>query len=145
VNNLLVLAKNVYAEIHNIHVLVGAMAHDKDTPEHLQEVEVRTGGRGGGTTAVGSTRRSYIQRRGGVAADWSLGKSRAKRLMCRILIEPFMSHHLDHAYDIGRKSTRSKRVDSHVPNLVHYVVKEIKVPILHDGVKKVPLIGRYGV
>jgi hypothetical protein len=86
VNNLLVPAKNVYAAIHNIHVLVDAMAHGKDTPEHLQEVKVKTGGRGGGTTAVDSTRRSYIQRRGGVAADWSLGKSRAKRLMCRILI-----------------------------------------------------------
>jgi hypothetical protein len=120
--------------IHHIHVLVGAMAHSKDTPEHLQEVRVSAGGGGGSTTAVGSVRRSYIQRRRGVAVHWSLGNSRAKRLMCHFLIEPFMSYCLDNAHDIGSKSTRSERVDGYLPNLIHYVVKDIKVLILHEGV-----------
>jgi hypothetical protein len=96
VNNLLVPVKNVYAAIYNIHALVGAMAHSKDTLEHLQEARVITRGGGGGTTAASSVRRSSIWRRRGVVADWSLGNSRAKKLMCHILIEPFMSHRLDH-------------------------------------------------
>jgi hypothetical protein len=65
--------------------------------------------------------------------------------MCHILIEPFMIHHLDHAYDIESKSTRSERVDGYVPNLIHDIVKDIKVLILHEGVMEVPLIGRYGI
>jgi hypothetical protein len=143
VNNFLVLVKNVYVAIHNIHALVGTTTHSKDTLERLQEAGVRIGG--GGTTTVGSVRRSYIQRRRGVAAGWSLGNSRAKRLMCDILIEPFTSHRLDHVHDIWSKSTRSERVDGYVLNLIHYIVKDIKVLILHEGVKKVPLIGWYGV
>jgi hypothetical protein len=143
VNNLLVPVKNVYAAIHNIYALVGAMTHGKDTPKHLQEVGVRTrgGGGGGGTTAVGSVRRSYIQRRKGVVLDWSLGNSRAKRLMCHILIESFMSHCLDHAHDIGSKSTRLEKVDGYASNFIQYIVKDIKMIILHEGIKKVSLIG----
>jgi hypothetical protein len=51
-------------------------------------------------------RRGYIQRRIGVVADGKLGKSRAKRLMCHILVEPLISHRLDHTHDVGSKSTR---------------------------------------
>jgi hypothetical protein len=79
------------------------MTHSKDTPEYLQEAGVSAGG-GGGTTTMDSTSRSYIQRRRDVVASWSLGNNRVKRLMCHILIEPFMSHCLDHAHDIRSKS-----------------------------------------
>jgi hypothetical protein len=68
VNNLLVLSKNVSAALKDVHALVGAMAHGKDTLEHLQEVGVSTGG-GGDTTATGMTRRGNIHRRRGVAID----------------------------------------------------------------------------
>jgi hypothetical protein len=139
VNNLLVLVKNVYAVIHNIHALVGATARSKGTLEHLQEAGVRTGG--GGTTTVDSMRRSYIWKRRGVATGWSLGNSRAKRLMCHILIESFMSHCLDHAHDIGSKSTRLEKVDGYASNFIQYIVKDIKMIILHEGIKKVSLIG----
>jgi hypothetical protein len=120
VNNFLVPAKNVYAAIQNINALVSAMAHGTNTSEHLQEVGVSARG-GGGTTAAGSVRRGYI------------------------LIEPYMSHRFDHAHDIGSKSTRPERVDGYDPNLIHYIVKDIRVLFLHDGVKKILLIGRYGV
>jgi hypothetical protein len=89
-------------------------------------------------------RRDYIQRRG-VVADGKLGKSRVKRLMCNILVEPLMSHYLNHAHDEGSKSTRLKRFDGDVPNLIHYIVKDIKILILHDDIKKIPLICRYGI
>jgi hypothetical protein len=65
--------------------------------------------------------------------------------MCHILIEPFMSLGIDHAHDIRSKSTRSERVDGYVLNFIHNVVKDIKAFILHECVKKVPLIGWYGV
>jgi hypothetical protein len=119
------------------------MTHGKDTPKDLQEAGVQTGG--GGTTTVGRARRGYIRRRRSVVTDRKLGKSRAKRLMCNILVQHLMSHHLNHAHDEGSESTRSERVDGDVPNLINYVVKDIKVLILHDGVKKIPLISWYGV
>jgi hypothetical protein len=65
--------------------------------------------------------------------------------MYHILIELLMSHHLDHAHNIRSKSTRSLRVDSNVPYLINDVVKGIKVLILHDSIKKVPLIGQYSI
>jgi hypothetical protein len=144
VNNLLVVRWNVHAVLHHIHALICVMAHSKDTSEHLQEAEVGAGG-GGGTTTAGSVRRSYIQRRRGVAVDWSLRNIRVKSVMCHILVEPFVSHRLDHAHDIGSKSTRSERVDGYVLNFIHNVVKDIKVLILHEGVKEVPIKGWCGV
>jgi hypothetical protein len=80
-----------------------------------------------------------------VATDWRLGNSRAKRLTCHILIEPLMSHQLNHAHNIRSESTRSLRVHSNVPYLIDDVVKGIKVLILHGSIKKIPLIGRYGI
>jgi hypothetical protein len=74
-----------------------------------------------------------------------LGTVGRKRLMCHILIEPLMCHHLDHAHNLRSESTRSLRVDSNVPYLINDVVEGIKVLILHDSIKKVPLIGRYGI
>jgi hypothetical protein len=144
VNNLLVPVKNVDAAIHNIHAPLCVMTHGKDTLKHLHDAGVSTGGRGG-TITVGSVRRGHIQRRRGVATTWRLGNSRVKRLMCHILIELLMSHHLDHAHNIRSESTRSLRVYSNVPYLIDDVVKGIKVLILHNSIKKVPLIGRYGI
>jgi hypothetical protein len=104
VNILLVPVKNVNETIHDIHAPLCAMTHSKDTLEHLQEAKVGTRG-GGGTTALGIVRRSYIRRRRDVLANWSLRNSRVKRLMCHILIEPLMSHHLNHAHDVWSKPT----------------------------------------
>jgi hypothetical protein len=102
-NGVLVPPKNLCVAIKNIHALVGTTAHGKDISEHLQEAGVST--RGGGTTAVGRATRGCIRRRRGVAMDGNLGKSRMNGLMCNILVEPLMSHHLDHAHDERSKST----------------------------------------
>jgi hypothetical protein len=66
-NNLLVHVKSVDAVIHDIHALVCAMAHEKDTPEHLQDARISTGG-SGGTTTTGSAR-SHIRSKRGVTVD----------------------------------------------------------------------------
>jgi hypothetical protein len=70
VNNLLVVVKNVHAVLHHIYALICVTTHSKDISEHLQEARVGAGG--GGTTAVGNTRRSYSWRRRGLATGWSL-------------------------------------------------------------------------
>jgi hypothetical protein len=80
-----------------------------------------------------------------VTVSWTLQNYRAKGLRCRILIEPLMCHHLDHAYNIRSESTRSLRDDNNVLYLINDVVKDNKVLILHDSIKKVPLIGQYGI
>jgi hypothetical protein len=103
-NDVLVPLEDVSAMLKDIHALVDVMAHGKDTSKHLQDIRVSTGG-GRGTTTVGRARRGYIRRRRGVAVDRKLGKSRAKRLMCNILIESLMSHRLNHAHDEGSEST----------------------------------------
>jgi hypothetical protein len=68
VENLLLPPKDLCAVLRNIHALVGPVGHGQDTPEHLQEAGVGTGG-GGGTTTLGSLRRSDIWRRRDVASD----------------------------------------------------------------------------
>jgi hypothetical protein len=86
---ILVAANNVEVLLHHIHALIYAMAHSKDTPEHLQEVRVGAEG-GGGTTTSGSVK-SHMQRRREVMTSWTLQNCRAKWLMCYILIELLMS------------------------------------------------------
>jgi hypothetical protein len=132
VNGLLVLLKNIGAVLKNIHVLIGVMKHGEDTLKHLQDARVSTRG-GRGITTAGRVRRDYIRRRRDVVVDGKLGKSRAKKLMCNILVEPLMSHCLNHANDEGSESTQSERIDGDVSNLIHYVVKDIKV----EGPEKV--------
>jgi hypothetical protein len=78
-------------------------------------------------------------------APWILWNSRAKWLMCYILIEPLMGHRLDHAHDIRGKSTQSKMVDGYIPYLIHNVIKHIKPLKFHESIKQVPLIGWNGV
>jgi hypothetical protein len=78
-------------------------------------------------------------------ARWTLRNYRMKWLMCCILVEPLMCHHLNHAHNVRSKSIRSLRVDSNVPNLIYDVVKGTKLLILHYCIKQVPLIGRYGI
>jgi hypothetical protein len=104
VNDVLVAAKNVEVLLHHIHTLICAMAHSKDTPEHVQETGVGAGGGGGGgTTTAGSVSRSHNWRRRSAMASWILWNSRAKWLMCYILVEPLMGHRLDHAHEIPGK------------------------------------------
>jgi hypothetical protein len=129
---------------NDIQSLIGAAAHDKDTPEHLQEAI--DGARGGGTTTIASASRSHNWRRGRSAMHlWILVNCGAKRLMCSILVKFLMSHNLNHALNVGSKSTRSQRVDGYVPYLIHHVIKHIKSLMLHECVKQVLLIGRNGV
>jgi hypothetical protein len=45
-----------------------------------------------------------------------------------------MCHHLNHALNIGSKSTRSLRVYGNVPYLIHDVVKHIKPLMLHESI-----------
>jgi hypothetical protein len=144
VNDILVAVNNVEVALHHIHALICAMAHSKDTLKHFQETGVGAG-EGGGTTATGSASMSHIWKRRNVMTSWTFQNCRAKRLMCRILIEPLICHHLDHAHNIRRESTRSLRVDSNIPYLIDDVVKSIKVLILHYSMKQVPLIGLYGI
>jgi hypothetical protein len=65
-------------------------------------------------------------------SPWILWNSGAKWLMSNILIKSLMSHHLNHALNVGCKSTRSLRVYSNVPYLIHDVVKHIKLLMLHE-------------
>jgi hypothetical protein len=102
-NDVLVPPEDVGAVLMDIHALVGAMTHGEESMKHLQDAGVSSRG-GRGTTIVGRVRRGYMQRRRG-AVDRKLGKSRAKRLMCHILVEPLMSHRLNHAHDEGSKAT----------------------------------------
>jgi hypothetical protein len=73
-------------------------------------------------------------------SPWILGNCEAKRLMCDILVELLMGHHLNHILNVGSKSTRSLRVGGYVPNLIHDVLKHIKLLMLHERIKKVPFI-----
>jgi hypothetical protein len=133
-NDLLVAMNNLHLLLHHIHVLIYSMTHGKDTSEHLQNPNVGTGG--GGTTTVGSVRRSHSWRRRSCAMNpWILGSSGVKRLMCDILVELLMCHHLNHALNIGSKSTRSLRVGGNVSYLIHYVLKHIKPLMLHESIK----------
>jgi hypothetical protein len=102
-NDVLVPPEDVGAVLMDIHALVGAMTHGEESMKHLQDAGVSSRG-GRGTTIVGRVSRGYMQRRRG-AVDRKLGKSRAKRLMCHILVEPLMSHRLNHAHDEGSKAT----------------------------------------
>jgi hypothetical protein len=56
-----------------------------------------------------------------------------------------MHHNLNHALNVGSKSTRSLRVDGNIPYLIHDVVKHIKPLMLHERIKQVLLIGWNGV
>jgi hypothetical protein len=107
VDNLLVALNYLKVQIHHIHVLIRVTAHGKDTPEHLQEVGVGAT-RGGGTTTAGRARRSHSwRRRSSVVSPRILGQCEVKRVMCDILIELLMCHHLNHPPNVGRISTRS--------------------------------------
>jgi hypothetical protein len=144
VNNLLIAAYNLHALLNDIQTLIGAAAHGEDTLEHLQEVEL--GARGGGTTTAGSASRIHNWRRGrSTMSLFILVNYGAKRLMCSILVKFLMSHNLNHALNVGSKSTRSQRVDGYVSYLIHDVIKHIKPLMLHERVKQVLLIGQNGV
>jgi hypothetical protein len=135
VDNLLVVPNYLKALLHHIHVLIHAMAHGKDTLEHLQEARVGTRG-GGSTTTLGSARRSNNWRsRCCVVSPWILGHCGAKRLMCYILVKLLMCHHLNHAMNVGSKSTRSQWVGGNVSYLIHYVLKHIKPYRLRESIK----------
>jgi hypothetical protein len=130
VDNLLDASNNLNALLHHIHVLICTTAHGEDTSKHLQEARVGT--RGGGTPTTGSARRSHSWwMRGTTMKPRILGSNRAKRVMSNILVEPLMSHYLNHVLNIGSKSTRSSRVGGDVPNLIHDVLKHIEPLILH--------------
>jgi hypothetical protein len=108
VDNPLVVRNYLKALLHHIHALIRVMTHGNSTPEHLQEAGVGTR-RGGGTITVGSVRRSHSwRRRSNVVSPWILGHYGEKGLMSDILVELLMCHHLDHALNVGCKSTRSQ-------------------------------------
>jgi hypothetical protein len=111
------------------------MAHGKDTLEYLQEA--RVGARGeGGTTTVGRARRRHSwRRRSSAVSPQILGHCGVKRVMCVILVELLMRHHLNHTLNVGSKSTRSQRVGGSVPYLIHDVFKHIKPLMLHECIK----------
>jgi hypothetical protein len=135
VDNLLVAPNDLNALLHHIHALICAVAHGKDTTEHLQNPGVGARG-GGGTTAAGSASRSHgWRRRRRAMGPWILGNGWMKCLMCSILVELLMCHHLNHALNIGSKSTRSLRIGGNVPYLIHYVVEYIKLLMLHERIK----------
>jgi hypothetical protein len=134
VNDLLVAVDNQHALLYHIQTLIYEAAHVEDTLEHLQESG--DGARGGvGTTTVGSVSRSHSwRRRRSAMSPWILGNCGAKRLMCNVLVKFLMSHHLNHALNVGSKSTRSLRVYGNVPYLIHDVVKHIKPFMLHESI-----------
>jgi hypothetical protein len=105
VDDLLVAPNNLKVLFHHIHALICAPAHSEYGFEHLQETKVGAGG-GGDTTVAGSARMSHSwTRRASMMSPWILGHCGAKRLMCDILIELLMCHHLNHALNIRCKST----------------------------------------
>jgi hypothetical protein len=130
VNNLLIAPHNLKALIHHIQTLISAPACGKDTLEHLQDagVESRCGG---GTTTVGSVRRS--SRRTSTRSPWILGNYRAKRVMTYILVQLLMCHRLNHKLNVWSKATGSERVGGYVPYLVYNVLEGIKVHQLHES------------
>jgi hypothetical protein len=84
VNNLLVAPHNLKVLLHHIHALIRAPAHDKDTPEHLQDARVENRS-GGGTITTGSAGRSSSKSgRTSTRSPWILGHCGVKRLMCYI-------------------------------------------------------------
>jgi hypothetical protein len=94
---------------------------------------------------VGSVSRSHSwRRRSGAMSPWILGNCWTKRLMFNIIVELLMCHHLDHVLNIRSKSARSLRVGGNAPYLIHYVIKHIKLLMLHEIIKQVPLIGWNG-
>jgi hypothetical protein len=142
VNNLLVAPHNLKALIHHIQTLISAPTCGKDTPEHIQDVGVGSGSRGG-TTTTGSVRRS--SRRTSVRNPWILGYCRAKRVMMHILVEFLLRHRLNHKLNVWRKATWSERVGGYVPYVVHNVLEDIKAHQLHESIQQVPLISRNGI
>jgi hypothetical protein len=145
VNNLLVASHNLNALIHHIQTLISAPACGKDTPEHLQDA--RVGSRsGGGTTTIGSARRSRRRRSGRTStrSPWILGHYRVKRDMTHILLELLLRHRLNHELNVWSKATGSKTVDGYVPYLIHNVLKDVEMHRLHESIQQVPLISRNG-
>jgi hypothetical protein len=144
VDDELVPPEDVGAALKDIHALVGMMTHGEDTPKHLQDARASIVG-GRGTATVSRAGRNSIRRRRVLSPDRNLSKSKTKRFMCDVLHTALVGHRLDHAHNVGSESTRSERVDRNDTYLIHDVVKSIEVLILHDGVKQVPLKGRYGI
>jgi hypothetical protein len=67
-------------------------------------------------------------------SPWILGDCGVKQLMCNILVKFLMCHHLNHALNVGSKSTRLLRVYDNVLYIVHHVVKHIKLLMLHENI-----------
>jgi hypothetical protein len=65
-------------------------------------------------------------------SSWILGHYGVKWVMCDILIELLMCHHLNHVLNIGCKSTQYERVGGNVLNLIHDVLKHIKSLMLNE-------------
>jgi hypothetical protein len=104
VDNLLVALHNLKGLLHDIHALIHVSARGKDTPKYLQDAGVETRNGGGDTTTVGSAGKS------GGASTMSpqiIRHCGAKWLMCYILVEFLLGHHLHHVLNIRCKSTRS--------------------------------------
>jgi hypothetical protein len=133
-NDLLIVVNNLHLLLYHIHALICVTTHGEDALKHLQEIGVLRGGRD--TIAVGSVSRSHDWRqRRRVMSSWILGNCWMKRLICSILVELLMDHHLNHALNIRSKSARSLRVGGIVPYLIHYVVEHIKPLMLHEQLK----------
>jgi hypothetical protein len=88
---------------------------------------------GGGTTTVGSVRRS--SRRTSMISHWILGQCRTKRVMTHILVELLMCHILNHELDIWSKATEYERVGGYVLYLINNVLKDIKTHRLHESIQ----------
>jgi hypothetical protein len=144
VNNLLVVPHNLKALIHHIQTLISAPTCGKDTPEHLQDAKVGSRSRGG-TTTLGSARRSRSNRRTSTRSPWILGHCRVKRVMTHILVELLLRHRLNHKLNVWSKAAGSERVGGYVPYLVYNVLKDIKAHRLHESIQQVPLRSRNGL
>jgi hypothetical protein len=143
VNNLLVAPHNLKALIHHIQTLISASTYGKDTLEHLQVA--RVGSRsGGGTTTMGSARRSNSRssRRTSTRIHWILGDCRAKRVMTHILVELLLRHRINHELNVWSKATGSERVGGYVPYLIHNVLEDVEAHQLHESIQQVPLVSR---
>jgi hypothetical protein len=67
----------------------------------------------------------------------------AKWLMCYILVEFLLGHHISHVLNIESKSTGSQRDGGDVSNLFHNVLKNIKAHRLHESIQQLSLIRQY--
>jgi hypothetical protein len=127
VNDLLVEPHNLKVLLHHIHALIHAPAYGKDTLEHIQDVGVDTRSGGGGTTTASSVGRSGSKSGGAsMMSPQILSHCGAKWLMCYILVEFLLSHHLNHELNVWSKATRSELVGGDVPDLIHNVLKDVK-------------------